>query len=538
MSNQDQAAAPVVPATEFSATELAALRERRDAVATQWVQAVRAEAGGGKEGEVTLEAGLSTETQEKIERLQKEYQVLAASLKEGERAKEQADLVKAGEELTSKAPRYRDLQAKKEAQFFEDLMAVGQGQYRNENPDSDPRAGAHPGSLPVPQPLIAKDGSGRNRVHPFAAVFANNGDQQNRAASVEASFRLAEIIAADRYGQYVPATGEKVDGHNSPVGRQMEALLGFDQAAPGIDQAVADTYLTQGGQLYLYEIQRNELAQYMDIKQVPYVNDFIIDRRTGVGTLANHGLIEESGTIPALDSDFDTITIRPRKFGFLKGMSYESSRLQEPWSVADTIMTDAGILMGNTFGELIVVGDGSTGDRMAEEWQGLKTWALSNAAYRTSLGQHGNFLPAVRNDSSFGIYQMATFLTALPKEYFRAPNKLLSMKLSVWGKLMGARDGEGRRLFDSNTSLEDMRLAPWNIRVVLDENWDEGTAANQVPWFYGDFTSACFVMYGPVRVDYSSEYGFTTDRMWWRFIAHRSFQVIDPNGIRGGQVVA
>ena len=490
MSNE--LAVPEAQPTEFSATELAALRERRDAVASQWVAAVRAEATG-KEGEVALEAGLSTETVEKIERFQREYQALSASVKTGERAKEQGDLVRAGEELTSNAPRYRDLQAKREAKFYEDLMSVGQGQYRNEKPDDDPRGGAHPGSLPVPQPLIAKDASGRNRVHPFAAVFAKDGD--NRAASVEASFRLAEIIQADKFGKYVPATGEKVDGHNEPVGRQLEALLGFDQAAPGVDQAVADTYLTQGGQLYLYEIQRNELAQYMDIKQVPYVNDFIIDRRVSVGTLANHGLIEESGTIPPLDSDFDTITIRPRKFGFLKGMSYESSRLQEPWSVAETIMTDAGILMGNTFGELIVVGDGSTGDRMAEEWQGLKTWALANASHRSSLGANANFLPATRSAQSFGIYQMATFLTSLPKEYFRAPNKLLSMKLSVWGKLMGARDGEDRRLFDSNSSLEDMTLAPWNIRVVLDENWDEGTTANQVPWFYGDFTSACFVMY-------------------------------------------
>ena len=520
--------------SEFSATELAALRERRDAVATQWVDAVRAEAQPGKDGEVSLEAGLSTETQEKIERLHREYQVLAASLKEGEKAKEQADLVKANEDLTSNAPRYRDLQAKREAAFFKDLMAVGQGEYRNEEPDSDPRAGAHPGALPIAQPLIARNPvTGKNQVYPVSAVFPG----KNKEVSIEASFRKMEMIQADRFGQFDPLTGNKVGRHQAPVGKQLEADLGFDTGAPNVDEAVADTYLNQGGMLYLYEIQRNELAMYMDIKQVPYVNDFLIDRRTSVGTLTAKGLVEESGTIQPIDSAFDTITITPKKFAFLKGMSYESSRLQEPWSVAQTIMTDAGILMGNTFGEQIVTGDGTTGDRMAEQWEGLKTWAkASGNANNIALSSVANFLPTPSTNTSFGIPHLATFLTGLDKEYFRAPNKLLSMTLATWGKFQGVTDGERRKLFDSNTSLEDMVLTPWNIRVVIDENWDTGATAGDIPWFYGDFMSACFVMYGPVRVDYSMEYRFDTDRLYWRFIAHRGFRVVDPNGFKGGRI--
>ena len=530
--------------TEFSATELAALRERRDAVATQWVNAVRAEAQPGKDGEVSLEAGLSTETQEKIERLHREYQVLAASLKEGEKAKEQADLVKANEDLTSNAPRYRDLQAKREAAFFKNLMAVGTGQYRNETPDDDPRAGAHPGQLPIAQPLIARNPhTGKNQVYPVSAVFpTGDSDSKRSEASVEASFRKMEMIQADRFGQFDPLTGNKVGRHQAPVGKQLEADLGFDVGAPNVSEAVADEYLNQGGMLYLYEIQRNELAMYMDIKQVPYVNDFLIDRRTSVGTLTNAGLVEESGTIPAIDSAFDTITITPKKFAFLKGMSYESSRLQEPWSVAQTIMTDAGILMGNTFGEQIVNGDPNatpTRARMAQEWEGLKTWAkASGNANNIVLSSIANFLPTPSTATSFGIPHLATFLTGLDKEYFRAPNKLLSMSLATWGKFQGVTDGERRKLFDSNTSLEDMVLTPWNIRVVIDENWDDGATAGDIPWFYGDFMSGCFVMYGPVRVDYSMEYRFDTDRMYWRFISHRGFRVVDPNGFKGGRITS
>ena len=514
------------PATEFSEQELAALRERREAVSNQWVDAVRGEAQT-KEGKVSLEAGLSTETQERVERYQREYETLSATIRTHETAKEQANLVKAEEDLTSSAPKYRDLQAKAEAKFFENLMAVGQGQFKRETPVpvQDTRSGAHPGSLDIPTPLIAMNpATGKNEVHPFPAVFPKEGE--DRSASVEASFRNAEMIAADKFGQYDPLTGNRLSAHAAPVGRQMEAELGF-----GITNEVADPYLRQGGMLYQYEIDRNELARYMDIKQVPFVNDFLIDRRTGIGSAVP--LINEAGQMAVIDSTFDTLTITPRKFGHLRGMTYEASRIMEPWSVAQTIMTDAGIAMGNRFGELVVTGR-NQGTNMNQEWQGLKNWASeSGNANNQALGAHGTFLVS-GGTNTFGIFEMAQFLTRLDKQYFRAPGKLLSMKLGTWGRLQGVENTRGDKLFKSSASLEEMMMPEYNLRVVLDENWDDPTAATSVPFFYGDFKSACYVMYGPVRVDFSSEHGFTTDRLYWRFVAHRSFQVVDPNGFYGG----
>ena len=530
----------VMPATEFSGTELAALRERREAVTHKWVEAVRAEQATGEDRKVTMDAGLSSETLEAIERFQREFEALSATIKTQEQAKEQADLVKAEEDLTKNAPRYRDMQAKRDAQFFDNLMAVGRGEYKasDPDPDPDPRGGSHPGALAIPQPLVAKNPyTGKNEVHPFSAVFT--GKNGNRQANVEASFRQAEMIAADQYGRYDPETGKRVSAHKSPVGKQLEAELGF-----GIAETVADTYLRQGGMLYLYEIQRNELAQYMDIKQVPYVNEFIIDRRTAVLNPAASPpdevqKVAEGGAISVVDSVFDSITITPRKFAFLRGMTYESSQLQEPWSVAQTIMTDSGIAMGNKFGEDIVTGAGSGpgGTDMSATWQGLITWAkVSGNANNKALGAHGTFLNAAAATNTMGNYEFATFLTQLPKEYFRSPNKLLSMRLATWGRLMGVEDLEGRKLFNPMSDLESMGMPLYNLRVVIDENWDAGTAANEVPWFYGDFTGACFVMYGPVRVDFSKEHGYTTDRLYWRFIAHRGFAIVDPNGMFGGML--
>ena len=518
---------------EFSPTELAALRERREALSNQWVDAVRSEAGTGKEGEVSLEAGLSTEALERIERIRGEYEVVQATLKEHEQAKERADLVKAGEELTSHAPRYRDLQAKREAAFFEDLMAVGRNEYRNPEPDNDPKGGAHPGSLAVPQPLIARNpATGRNQVYPISAVFGKPGDKANRAANVEASFRQMEIVQADKFGQYDPITGNRVD--DPPVGRQMEAALGFDDAGSNVSGEWADTYLNQGGMLYQYEIQRNELAQYMDLKQVPYVNDYLIDRRTAIG--GDVGLVQEGGNLAEIDSTFDTISITPRKYGHIRGMTYESSMLAEPWTASQTIMTDAGIAMGNITGKHIVTGTGSgpSAATMNVQWQGLLTWAKAAASNRRDVGARATFLSS--SGSTFGWYELATFVTGLPKEYFRAPNKLLSMSLATWGKFVGQEDGEGRQLFRDFSSTENMTMPSFNLRVVIDENWDNGDAAGEVPIFFGDFTSACYVMYGPVRIDFSKEYAWISDRLFWRFIQHRGFAIVDPNGMFGGAV--
>ena len=116
-----------LPATEFSEQELAALRERREKVTADWVGTIRAEQTAADEGKVALEAGLSTGAQEAIERYEREHRALSASIKAQESAKEQARLVAADEELTRRAPKYRDRQAKAEAAFFDNLMKVGQG---------------------------------------------------------------------------------------------------------------------------------------------------------------------------------------------------------------------------------------------------------------------------------------------------------------------------------------------------------------------------------------------------------------------------
>ena len=510
-------------ATSFSPTEIAALRERREKIDAQWVDEVRknittAEANGQN----GLEAEISEESQQVISRLAEERKAITASLKQETDAKENADFVKAQESMTSNAPRYRDHLAKANADFVENLLKAGQGEYRNSNPD--PEQQIHPGTLVIAQPLIASNpATGRNEVHPVPAIFPKNGE--NRRADVEASMRLANMIAEDKAGFYDPITGM----------RNTDAVVKAD-----VDLS-AYTQLTQGGMLHLYEIQQNELAQYVKVVQTPNINNYLVDRRTAV---PNASLTAESGNVSntGTDSSFSTVNIGPRKFAYQKGMSYESGMTMEPWSMAQTITLDGGIGLGNGVGEQMVTGDGSTGSGMAQQFEGIIAWAkTSGNANNTEIGSSANFRNRV---STWGHKEVSDLMAGIPKEYFRRPNRKLVMRLEEWALLVSrtVSTTDGRRLFHSSWNaggamgMNSLRLDDYGVEIVLDQNMEDGATAGEIPFFYGDLTGICLVMFGPVRVEFSPHVAFTTDQLRWKFVAYRNQGFVDEFAITGGRV--
>ena len=206
-------------AASFAPNELAALRERQEAVKSEWVAAVRSEIQAA-EGDVGLVAEVSGETQEQVLRLAAEYDFVSGLIRREEDAKAAAGLVAADEDLTRKAPNYRDRQARIEAKWYDDFLEIGKGpkgRYSNASPNAASLETA--GTLSMGQPLIARNPvSGKNEVYPVAAIFAGEGPR--RQASVEASMRQMAIIAEDKFGKYDPISGNRV-GHRAPVGREV-----------------------------------------------------------------------------------------------------------------------------------------------------------------------------------------------------------------------------------------------------------------------------------------------------------------------------
>ena len=135
---------------------------------------------------------------------------------------------------------------------------------------------------------------------------------------------------------------------------------------------------------------------------------------------------------------------------------------------------------------------------------------------------------------------MAALIVSIPKEYRKSPNKRLVLPQTQWGRLLGLTDRDNRKLFrESNTSIDDMALSEYNVRILLDENLDgeDGTlAANEIPMLFGDFNGICVLLAGGPRMDFSTEYGYANDRLALRTLQHVDTGVVDTNTVRGYRV--
>ena len=524
MSDQATQTAPATPASG-AGLDVKAAKDRLTAVGAAWAREVDAAVADTAEGD-----GFTPEVLERTERYQREYDTLQAAIQRAEKAKERDNLTKAQEDLTSAAPRMRDLQADLDAKTHRAFMEVGQNRYRAESkhPHCDTTS-----ELYLGQPAIVRNtATGRNEVMPFPAQFGADNDTM----SLERTYRMAEIVQADKFGLFT-ADGSRVDGHNSPVGKQrrVHAILADDaDLSSGGGPAAGWDLTTIGGMLVQYMIQMNDFLQWCKVIQTDSINNMIIDRRTEV---AAAGRVQQSGTIPSADSTFNNVELNVFKYGVIRQYTFETTMFAEPWSVAQTVAQDGGIALTNGIGQDLVTGGGTT--PTPDEIEGIVTYIKANTATTAFTGvDNTNFL---RGTNAFGHSQMAQFVGSLQKEYFRMPSKKMMMPLSIWSKLMGLVDGDERPLFvnagpNQDSNINNFSLPQYAVDVVLDENLDPGTATSQVPIVYGDLMGYCARLARGVRVDFSTEYGYANDRLAYRFLQHAGGVVVDINAFKGYQV--
>ena len=499
--------------SNLSAKEVAAYREYGEKLDAEAVGIARRAL---EDNEGNLNATLSPEDCETLSRINVERENVAAVLRQAEGDKRVKDFQKTKESMEEKASAYRERQAKLDAKFHQNLIDVGRGKF--DGVDGAP-------ALNTGQPLVAKDPvTGKNVVYPVPAVFTTDKHGQ-KVDNVEAGFRLMNIIQGDAFGKY-DAFGNKIDTHNAPVGKEkISAELG----------TTAYTLTTQGGILYEYMIQVNELASYCKIQQTQGVNEFLVDVRTGIGNYATAGPLAQGSTIPNIDSSFVTRTIRYKKYGVRKGYNYELTNTMEPWDFDNLVLRDLGEFLGNTVGQHIVAGDDSVGSGETQQWNGFMQTIKDQATMQFTGVANASFLKTSSPEP--GIKNWSDFMGSLPKEYWKKPSKKAVMSLATWTGLMGLTDGEDRKLYNSNMSLGELSIPMFNVGIVLDENVDDGNAANEIPIFYGDLESGCLAFFDGPRIDYSPlEAGYETDRLYYRGIIGRGFEVIDYNALRGYEV--
>ena len=514
------------PAKGFEGLDIGDLEARRERLASQWVTAVKGETDKMGDG-AFVEAGITPEKMEEVDRIRSEFDLIVDTLKAARTRKQAANYAIEVENLTSGTRFARDRQARVDAKAWQNVLKAGRKDYMASGKLAD--YVQNPGEVDLGQPCIAMNPQrGVNEVMPFPFVSADwrSGDETVQLKSLEASFRYAEITMADKQGLYDPVDGSKVDGHRAPVGRER---LEADLSTTGSTYSLT----TIGGQLYTYMVQENELISICKIIQSPNINVYHVIRRNAV---PNAVPMAEGGAVGTSDSTFiANLQLTPRKYGFIKQYTYETTMQAEPWSMAQLVAMDSGIGLRNGIGAHLVTGNNN--DSSSNQIQGIKHFidGAGGTTMRHSGVVFGRFLGGSTLD--FGVAEMAAFATSIPKEYLKSPNKRLVMPLRVWGQLMGLEDGEQRKLFSSsNMNVDDLQLTEYSVRVLLDENLDGATAnvnaADQTPMLFGDFDGFCVLLAGGPRMDFSTEYGFANDRLSLRTLQHVASGVVDTNTIR------
>ena len=134
-------------------------------------------------------------------------------------------------------------------------------------------------------------------------------------------------------------------------------------------------------------VQENEFMSVCKIIQSPNINTYHVIRRSDVPVA---GAVAEDGAVPRSDSTFiANLQLTPKKYGFIKDYTYETTMQAEPWSMSQLIASDSGIGLRNGIGQDLVEGLG-TGNRMT----GIKTFINSAAGSTMRIAgvARGDFL--------------------------------------------------------------------------------------------------------------------------------------------------
>ena len=399
-----------------------------------------------------------------------------------------------------------DAQAKRDAEAYKAIMKAGRNKYQ-EGDVSKPHI-QHPGEVDLGQPLIARNPvTGYNEVHPFPFVEVSSDATNDE--NIEASFRNAEIIRANKSNEFDARTGNRVR-----------------------HQAQADTgdinLITVGGDLYKEMVREDTIMSICKIEQSAGINTYKTTARTGIPTAAP--VAQNTDILDTYEDNFRNIDITPIKYGMIMQYTYESSFTREPWEMGQLLSSDAGMGLRNGFNRHILTGD--SGANPVQLGGIVPQMKATPATYTVQGVANADFLAGT---NAFGVTEMAAFATSFAKEYQKQPGKRLVTTLVTWGKLMGLEDTRGRKLFsDSNASVDDLQLSEYNVRVMLDDNLEDGNATNEIPMIIGDFGGYCVVLAGGPRMDFSTEYAFQQDRLAIRALQHiGGVGIVDQKAAKG-----
>ena len=477
------------------------ISDRRNAVGEQITGLIRtAEEAQPAEGDVFLLSAMDAEALGTWDRLMAEYDRLGEALRVEQAVARQETTASIADDIYGEN---RSRQVDANIQAYNDLLNVGQNEYRNPGPVAPL---GHPGELLFSQPAIVQGKDG-HQVMPFPAVW----DAQGRV-NIEASYRWAEIIKASKTGDFDPQTGNRIEmaASDTPV------------TSSDIPNSIPDLVTD----LYEYMFYISPLSGLCRLIQTAELNPLPIERRTDIPAAS---LVAEAADIGDSQPAYSELTLNAYKYAFISQYSYEASRQVTPWNFSSKLSMDAGIAFGTTLDNLILNGDGTNKPR------GLLTAIKADSNQQdtsfTATGTTtGTTVPFGLNLGSDDVIKMAT---VLPMPYDMLGSARLLMKKDAWVNVISMVDKQGRPFFVDHSNMVMQRNLLGLVNVLLNDNVEATGTAGNYPFITAALETMALRMAGPMRVDFSSEYGFKKDLLSYRFALHWDCDQLDPNGAMG-----
>ena len=382
---------------------------------------------------------------------------------------------------------YRERQVQVNVKAYNDLMAVGRNDYTN--PGKVAQRG-HPTELTFHPPAVVRTKEGINQVQAFPAVWDAEGN-----ASVEMSYRWAEIIKAAKTGDYDPRSGNRISMATDPVD------------STDIPASIPDLVT----ELYENIFYISPLAQICNLYQTAELNPLPVEKRTGLPTAA---LVTEAAEFALSQPDYAETPLGAYKYGLIVQYSYEASRQVTPWRFSNKLATDGGYALGRVLDQLLITGTGSN------QPHGVLTLIKA-----TSAMQVAGIAVASIFATAWGVDDVLKITEALPLGYDMLPSARVMCRKPTWVRTM-----EG--LLTDNKVINPRNIYGL-IDVLLNNNNETFASAGDYPFITLAAETIALRMAGPLRVDFSSEFGFRKDLLSYRIAQHLDCAPLDTSGARG-----
>lgn len=235
-------------------------------------------------------------------------------------------------------------------------------------------------------------------------------------------------------------------------------------------------------------------------------------------TFPTASLVTEANTIGASDPAFGQVTLGAYKYAFLTQLSSELLT-DEAVNVTEFLARRGGEALGNGIGTALVTGSGSS----------QPTGIAGSAGFTTVASASGSAA------AGFTYADVLTLQHSITRPYRAGASFICNDSVTKTLRLLRANDGgagTGQFLWQPALTAgapDVLAGAP----VYTDPAMPTATTNGGKGLAYGNWARGLMVRFaGPVRVESSDEFAFSSDLQTWRFIIRADSKIVDAGAAR------